>query len=178
MQSALHDLAIPSVEQAMKSVFESDEARELQCILAAILPPGREAAVKSALTTDALGINGSQLQALVANEHDWQARLQTFAGYRTLWERDGFFSMFSHMLRQEQVIENLLRFTDAERRITKLRRWPGCCVPRRGNRKTLPKPCRPRSFHPVAGKPVGARSRRLRRIRRVANLETRWPTSR
>ena len=120
MQSALHDLAIPSVEQAMESVFESDEARELQWILAAVLAPGREAAVKSALTTDALGLNGSQLQTLVANEPDWQARLQAFAGYRTLWERDGFFSMFSQLLRQEQVIENLLRFPDAERRITNL----------------------------------------------------------
>jgi exodeoxyribonuclease V beta subunit len=120
MQSALHDLAIPSVEQAMESVFESDEARELQWILAAILAPGREAAVKSALTTDALGLNGSQLQALVANEPEWQARLQAFAGYRSLWEEDGFFSMLSQLLRQENVIENLLRFTDAERRITNL----------------------------------------------------------
>ena len=120
MQSALHDLAIPSVEQAMESVFDSDEARELQWILAAVLAPGREAAVKSALTTDALGLNGTRLQALVASEPEWQARLQAFAGYRTLWEQDGFFAMFSQLLRQEQVIENLLRFTDAERRITNL----------------------------------------------------------
>jgi exodeoxyribonuclease V beta subunit len=120
MQDALHTVQIPSVEQAMESVFDSDEARELQWILAAILTPGRETSVKAALTTDALGINGAQLMALVANETQWQERLQVFAQYRQYWEEDGFFYMFVKLLRQEQVIENLLRFADAERRITNL----------------------------------------------------------
>jgi exodeoxyribonuclease V beta subunit len=118
IQAALHDLQIPSVEQAMDSVFESDEARELQWILVAILNSGREAAVKCALTTDALGLNGNQLQELAANEILWQARLQEFAGFRASWERDGFFFMFSQLLRREKAVENLLRFPDAERRIT------------------------------------------------------------
>jgi exodeoxyribonuclease V beta subunit len=118
VQKALHDLQIPSVEQAMASVFESNEARELQWILAAILHPGREAAVKCALTTDALGLNGSQLSALTANETLWQSRLQEFAEFRGSWEREGFFFMFSQCLRREKVVENLLRFPDAERRIT------------------------------------------------------------
>ncbi|HEY5480482.1 MAG TPA: exodeoxyribonuclease V subunit beta [Verrucomicrobiae bacterium] len=119
-QAALHELHIPSVEQAMESVLESGEAREVQWILAAILAPGREAAVKSALTTDALGVSCDKLQALVANESSWQARLQSFARYRDLWEEDGFFFMFSQLVREEEVIENLLRFPDAERRITNL----------------------------------------------------------
>ena len=118
VQRALHELQIPSVEQAMDSVFESDEARELQWILAAILNPGREAGVKCALTTDALGLSGNQLAALVANEILWQTRLQEFAGFRASWEREGFFFMFSQLLRREKVVENLLRFPDAERRIT------------------------------------------------------------
>jgi len=118
VQKALHNLQIPSVEQALASVFESGEARELQWILAAILNPGREAGVKCALTTDALGLNGNQLQELVANEVFWQSRLQEFAGFRGSWERDGFFSMFSQLLRREKIVENLLRFPDAERRIT------------------------------------------------------------
>ncbi len=118
IQSALHALHIPSVEQAMDSVFESDEARELQWILAAILNPAREAGVKCALTTDTLGLNGNQLQELTANEILWQTRLQEFAEFRGSWERDGFFFMFSQSLRREKVVENLLRFPDAERRIT------------------------------------------------------------
>ena len=88
--------------------------------MGAILAPGREASVKSALTTDALGLNGTRLQALVLDESGWQARLQSFAHYRDAWEEDGFFFMFVQLLRQEQVIENLLRFPDAERRITNL----------------------------------------------------------
>ena len=118
VQRALHELQIPSVERAMDSVFESDEARELQWILTAILNPGRETGVKCALTTDALGLNGNDLEKLAGDEILWQARLQEFAGYRESWERDGFFPMFSQLLRCEEVVENLLRFPDAERRIT------------------------------------------------------------
>ena len=120
IQRALHELQIPSVERAMDSVFESDEARELQWILAAILHPAREAGVKCALTTDALGLNGNDLEKLAANEISWQSRLQEFAEYRGNWERDGFYSMFSQLLRAERIVENLLRFPDAERRITNL----------------------------------------------------------
>ncbi len=120
VQRALHDLQIPSVEQAMDSVFESEEARELQWILTAILNPGRDASVKCALTTDALGLNGSQLKELTSNDILWQLRLQEFAEYRASWERDGFFFMFSQLLHRERVIENLLRFPNAERRITNL----------------------------------------------------------
>jgi len=118
MQSALHAMQISSVEQAMDSVFESGEARELEWILAAILNPGREAGVKCALTTDALGLNGNELLELTANETSWQSRLQDFAGYRASWEHDGFFFMFTRLLRREKVVANLLRFPDAERRIT------------------------------------------------------------
>ncbi|HEY5345926.1 MAG TPA: UvrD-helicase domain-containing protein, partial [Verrucomicrobiae bacterium] len=118
IQRALHELQIPSVERAMDSVFDSDEARELQWILTAILNPAREAGVKCALTTDALGRNGNDLEKLAADEISWQSRLQEFAEYRESWERDGFFSMFSQLLRREKIIENLLRFPDAERRIT------------------------------------------------------------
>ena len=120
IQRALHELQIPSVERAMDSVFESDEARELQWILAAILNPNRESGVKCALTTDALGLNGNDLEKLAANEISWQSRLQEFAEYRRNWERDGFYSMFSQLLRAERIVENLLRFPDAERRITNL----------------------------------------------------------
>ena len=120
VQRALHDLQIPSVEQSMESVFASAEARELQWILTAILNPSREAGVKCALTTDIFGLDGNQLSELTANEAGWQARLQDFAGYRSQWERDGFFSMFADLLRTEKIVENLLRFADAERRITNL----------------------------------------------------------
>jgi exodeoxyribonuclease V beta subunit len=120
VQRALHDLQIPSVEQAMKSVLGSDEARELQWILAAILNPSREAGVKCALTTEIFGLDGNELLELTANEAKWQTRLQDFAGYRNHWERDGFFPMFAELLRAEKIIERLLRFADAERRITNL----------------------------------------------------------
>ena len=120
IQSALHELKIPSVEQAMDSVFASTEARELQWILAAILAPANEPLVKAALTTDTLGLDADALQTLAGSQSDWQARLQRLAGYRECWESDGFFFTFSRLVREGRVIEQLLRFPDGERRITNI----------------------------------------------------------
>ena len=55
-----------------------------------------------------------------AKEDKWQRCLQRFAGYREVWEQDGFFYMFSCLLRAGGGLENLLRFADGERRITNL----------------------------------------------------------
>lgn len=120
MQQALHDLDIPSVEQAMESVLESQEAREVQWILEAILSPNHESGIKAALTTDLLGKTGNQLHKLVSDEELWQQRLQSFAHYRECWGKHGFYFMFSSLLRHENIFENLLRFSNGERRITNL----------------------------------------------------------
>lgn len=120
IKEALHALGIPAVELATSSVLATDEARELHWILAGILEPGRENAVKSALTTNALGWTADRLLEETADQEKWQHALQRFAGYRESWMRDGFFAMFSRLLRDEKIIENLLRFADGERRITNL----------------------------------------------------------
>ena len=120
MQEALHALGIPGVEQAMESVLESQEAREVQWLLEAILKPGSEHRVKAALTTDLLGWSGNRLHDLVVQEESWQQQLQCFAGYLDTWRTAGFYPMFIAVLREEGVIENLLRFSDGERRITNL----------------------------------------------------------
>lgn len=118
IQQALHDLEIPSVEKATESVFKSDEAREMQWILQAILTPGREAGVKAALTTDAMGFSGNELSQIVTDESSWQEQLQKFTRYRKVWDEDGFYTMFREFIRKEQVAESFLRFPNAERRLT------------------------------------------------------------
>jgi len=118
VQQALHDLQIPSVEKAMESVFLSGEANEMQWILQAVLNPGREAGVKAALTTDAMGISGNALSELVADENLWQRQLQKFVRYRKVWEEDGFYTMIREFIREEKIAESLLRFPNAERRLT------------------------------------------------------------
>ncbi len=118
VQQALHDLQIPSVEKTMESVFLSGEAKEMQWILQAILNPGREAGVKAALTTDAMGVSGNELSELVADENLWQRQLQKFVRYRKTWEEEGFYTMIREFIREEKIAESLLRFPNAERRMT------------------------------------------------------------
>jgi exodeoxyribonuclease V beta subunit len=120
IKSALQSLSIPAVELAQQSVLETEEARELQWILMGVLEPGREHLVKSALTTDTLGWTADRLLKESSEEKTWQPCLQRFVGYREAWEKEGFFYMFSSLLRHEAVFANLLRFADGERRITNL----------------------------------------------------------
>ena len=120
IKNALKSLGIPAVELAQESVLETEEARELHWILMGILEPGRESLVKSALTTDTLGWTADRLLKESTEEKTWQPCVQRFAGYRDVWEQEGFFYMFSRLLRAESVFENLLRFADGERRITNL----------------------------------------------------------
>lgn len=120
IKRALHKLGIPAVELATESVLGTDEARELQWILMGILEPGRDNLLKSALTTNTIGWTADKLLEESSHEERWQRCLLRFAGYREAWGQNGFFYMFSCLLREENVIGNLLRFADGERRITNL----------------------------------------------------------
>ena len=63
MQEALTRLNIPSVLYSADNVFKSEEAVELEYILAAVSEPGDERFIKAALTTDILGVTGDELDA-------------------------------------------------------------------------------------------------------------------
>ena len=81
MFTALARVGIASVRQARETVFASDEALDLERLLAAALDPRDEAAVR-ALATPLLDLPLDRLQHDIhVDEAAWQGHLDRFAGY-------------------------------------------------------------------------------------------------
>lgn len=117
---ALQARGIACVQQSRDKVFASAEAAELERLLVAVLEPTREAALRAALTTAMLGIDGNQLMELSADEQAWQEWLERFQNYHQLWRERGFIRFFRSLLQQEEVHARLLAYVDGERRLTNL----------------------------------------------------------
>jgi exodeoxyribonuclease V beta subunit len=120
MQEALTSLEIPSVLYSATNVFQSPEAIELEYILGAVSEPGNERLIKAALTTDALGVTGNELDTLMLDDDAWNARLLQFQKYHQLWVERGFIQMLRTLLLEQGVRERLLGYPAGERRLTNI----------------------------------------------------------
>jgi len=118
MQRVLTKLAIPTVLYSRESLFNSHEIMEMERVLMAIADPSNEPLIKAALTTDMLGMNGTELYGLMENEALEQKRFSRFHYYHYLWRSVGFIQMFRTLLLREQVQPRLLSYPDGERRLT------------------------------------------------------------
>ena len=120
IQRTLTKFGIASVLYSRESLFDSHEIMEIKRILLAIAEPNREGLIKAALTTDIFGISGNKLHNLMADDKQWQIKLNHFQHYHFLWQRFGFIKMYRTVLLQEQVQTHLLSFPDGERRLTNI----------------------------------------------------------
>ncbi|MBA4367362.1 MAG: exodeoxyribonuclease V subunit beta, partial [Desulfobacterium sp.] len=121
VQKALARLRIPSVIFSSDSIFDSFEAFELERILAAIVSPGREEKIRSALTTEMLGYQAKDLIELFQSEKLYEERFSSFMEYHLLWEKQGFLRMFTQLCRIEKIQERVMQYRDGERRYTNIR---------------------------------------------------------
>lgn len=120
VRKALCKHGIPAVVQSTSSLFSTGEAKEMCRVLAAVVEPSRETAVRSALVTDIFGLSGNDLAALLEDEASWEERLASFREYHELWRKRGFMTMFRFLLSRESVRERLLCLPDGERRLTNI----------------------------------------------------------
>ena len=119
-QEFLAESNIPSVLYSAENVFKSQEAVALKYILTAVSEPGDERFIKAALTTDTLGVTGDDLDALVLDDHAWDARLIQFQKYHQLWGERGFIQMLRTLLLEQGVRSRLLSYPGGERRLTNI----------------------------------------------------------
>ena len=91
-----------------ESVFQSAQANELQCWLAACAEPEDERLLRAALGTASLGLRWSELDALNQNEAIWEDRVLQFRGYRQCWRRQGVLPMVRRLLADFSVPRRLL----------------------------------------------------------------------
>jgi exodeoxyribonuclease V beta subunit len=119
-QRALQRLRIPSVVLGDRSVFQYQEAEELQRFLAAALEPQNPRVLRAALCTELLGLTASGLLRLETDEHEWERWSERFRSYQRRWTIDGFVQMIRLAMLECEIAARLLGLVDGERRMTNL----------------------------------------------------------
>ncbi len=120
VQEALAALDIPSVLYSAANLFDSNEALQLERLLAGITEPSQAQAVRAALATDMMGVKGEDLHALLEDEVAWEKWLLTFKQYHDLWNECGFIRMLRTLLLKQGVLTRLMSLPQGERRNTNL----------------------------------------------------------
>lgn len=117
---ALLRAGIPAVLTSRRSVFASDECRELALVLRALCAPGDPEILKTAMTCSWFGLSGDRLQNIWQEGDGGESWLERFQGYGQCWHELGFLVMMGRLLAGERVFEHLARLEWAERRITNI----------------------------------------------------------
>ena len=102
------------------SVFESEEATDLLCILRACAQPTSDRLLRAALATRSVGISWQDLEQLNQNELCWEEHVQWFREFRVLWQQQGVLPMLRRLLATFKVPARLLAEEQGERRLTNL----------------------------------------------------------
>ena len=118
VQEALTGLGIHSVLYTTGNLFDTAEARQVELVMRAAAEPNDEAAVRTALATDLMGLDGAAIEALMGDAAAWEGRVRRFHDWRDTWERHGFVRMFRELLQAEGVRPRLLALPGGERRLT------------------------------------------------------------
>ena len=118
VQRALRRLRVPAVLHSQASVFDTEEALEVERLLRAVADPGDVRAVRGALATALLGVDAAALVALQGDEAEWERWLGRFRVWHDRWTGRGFVQMFRSLVDEQDVPARLLSFVDGERRLT------------------------------------------------------------
>ncbi|MGZ5620346.1 MAG: exodeoxyribonuclease V subunit beta [Methylobacter sp.] len=119
-QAALRQVGVPSVLNSTESVFASQEAADLYCLLQAVAHPGDSGLLKQALTLDWFDLDGKTLFQLSNNEIELDIWMSRFLGYFLDWQQSGLMAMMLHLLRQEKIRAGISKTLMAERQLTNL----------------------------------------------------------
>jgi exodeoxyribonuclease V beta subunit len=119
VERALRDSGVPAVVATDQSVFATHEAVALQRILDALLFSATDREARAAVTTDLIGVDGSELATLDDAAWDrWLDRLQAWAGR---WREHGVAAMLRSLQAEVQAPRRLLARPRGERALTNLR---------------------------------------------------------
>ena len=118
MQHALRALGVPSVRQGDDSVFESEEAEEIERVLRAVAEPGDPKLMRAALATRLVGLDAEALAKLHHDETGWDGWAEDFRRWLDAWTASGFMAGFRRLLERCRTQERLLQYEDGDRRLT------------------------------------------------------------
>ena len=120
IKQALAERGIASIQSSRDSIFESPETGEMSALLSAIAEPQRESLVRRALVVDLLGYKANDLLAFESDPDLWESQLFNFQNWHFLWKKQGFLPMMRQLMRDTNMHQTLLAYSDGERRLTNI----------------------------------------------------------
>lgn len=120
MHAALRAAGLPSVVLGDASVFAAPEALHLERVLRALAEPTDANAVRVALATPLLGVDGAGLAALADDEARWERWVEGFQFWAERWRSAGFTAAVRGLLDEQGVAPRLLAQAGGERSLTNL----------------------------------------------------------
>ncbi len=116
---ALAKLGIPAVIKSRQSIYQTPQAEQLYRVMAAMLQPNNSRLIKPLLALDWFGLNSEQVHQILHSDalEDWFELMQRL---HQLWHKTSFIRALYALLEQQQVLEHLTKFNDAERRIANI----------------------------------------------------------
>lgn len=112
---ALAEAGIPAVLASRRSVFDSEQCRQLLILLAAVADPGRSGLLKRAMALPWFGKDGNALYQLWQDEARLDLLVDRFHDYHQRWRQEGFLAMMYRLLLAEEVLLHLAAAPLAER---------------------------------------------------------------
>jgi len=123
MKDRLAEFDIPAVISRAANIFKTDQAREVEQVLAAVSTPGDAVKLNTALATSLIGCPAADIRAWVEGESrsaEQEIHLERFAQYHDLWKSHGFIKMVRTFMLTYDVRRNLLRRPQGERELTNI----------------------------------------------------------
>lgn len=118
IQKALLECGLNAVLQLDENVFFSEEAGMLSTFMAAVLEPGNESRVRSALILPIFGYTIEEFFQVTRGDESWSSWMETFAEWNAQWQQHGFLYVFRSMLNKTGGRERLLSRPGGERAVT------------------------------------------------------------
>lgn len=121
VRMALLERAVRSVYLSDRdSVYDSEEALDLQFWLNACLHPQDERALKAALASRTLGLSVAELESLQQNELLWEQHVLRFRHYQQVWQQQGVLPMLRQLMHDYDLPQRLVQQVQGERALTNL----------------------------------------------------------
>ena len=108
IEAALKKVAVPSSRCTQESVFETEEASELELILRSIEQPSRPTLMRAALLTNLFGYDAEEVRCMSEPDKPSGDTVDSFQRYHDLWVKAGFMHMFREFASAEGIFQRLL----------------------------------------------------------------------
>lgn len=117
MRQALNQRKIASVLLGQESVFASPEARVMLMVMRALATPQRGGLIRAALTSELFARKADALANLMHEDMAWDAEVESFLKWHTLWSRHGFSLAWNTLMMEVNAAATLLAQAEGERKL-------------------------------------------------------------